>query len=84
MTTQRVTEHALVRYFERILGYNLEEVKDKILTEEIKERIETIGDGDYFHLDHCLIVRNGAVVTIRPTQSKRVGKRRRHRGRHKD
>lgn len=60
-----VTEHALLRYFERVLGFDLEEIKEKILSEELEEHIDTlvsgkfpIGDGKY------AVVKNRVVITI--------------------
>lgn len=42
-----VTEHALLRFFERVLGYDLEEVKKLILTPEVKELVVEYGSGCY-------------------------------------
>ena len=61
-----VSEHALLRYFERVMGYNLDEIKDKILNDEIKEQMELLGKNGTFPNKEGfkLKVKKGVVVTI--------------------
>lgn len=61
-----ISDHAIVRYFERALGFNIQKIKEELLTDELKERIEVVGDGAYKSGDYNLIVRNNIVVTIIP------------------
>jgi hypothetical protein len=42
-----VTDHALVRYFERVLGFDIAEIKAKILTPEVVQWIDTIPTGKF-------------------------------------
>jgi len=42
-----VTEHALLRYVERVYGINLEEIKASILTPTTVKAIKTLGSGKY-------------------------------------
>lgn len=61
--TPTLSDHALVRYIERIMKVNVQEIKDKILSPEIKALIDNGAsrvsvDGVTF------VVRNKNVVTI--------------------
>lgn len=43
-----VSEHALVRYFERVKGFDIEEVKKEIISESIKQMVSVLGGtGEY-------------------------------------
>lgn len=42
-----VSEHAMLRYFERVLGFDLDEIVDNILTPEIRERLKTQASGEF-------------------------------------
>ena len=43
-----ISEHAIVRFFERIQGYDPEEVKRNILTEKVRQLINELGpNGTY-------------------------------------
>lgn len=61
-----ITEHAYVRFFERILGYNLDKVKDEILPPEHRQRLL----GKFYAADHWVgdshkvTVRDGKVITV--------------------
>lgn len=62
----KFSEHALVRYFERIKGYDLEEVKKEILTEEALELINKLGgNGSYPNGEFNIVLRNYTIVTIK-------------------
>lgn len=58
-----ISDHALLRYIERVLGGNIKEMKDAILTEEIKTAIGLgasgiTKDGFYYAIE------NGKVITV--------------------
>lgn len=61
-----VTDHALVRYFERVLNLDVEAIRETILT---KDQLADIKTGFGFNLKLApgitAVVRNGKVVTIR-------------------
>lgn len=63
----RVTEHALVRYLERVRGIDMEEVKQAILTPQVREWLHLFPEGN-FPLDgrHKVVIRDGAVLTVKP------------------
>jgi hypothetical protein len=42
-----VSEHAMLRYFERVLGFNLEEIKALVLPPEDQEIIKAMGNGTF-------------------------------------
>jgi len=58
-----VSEHAMLRYIEVVLGIDLEELSLKI-TEGQKEKIKSLGDGKYTNKDFTLVVKNNTVTTI--------------------
>ncbi len=67
-----ISEHALVRYFERVLKFDMEEIKQNILTEEVLRLSEELGgsgtyptgkqdvDGDNYRV----VLKNNVVVTV--------------------
>ena len=59
-----VSDHAIVRYFERVLGYNIKEIKKKILPDPFKTVVNKFGNGKYPIGSHHVIVEGGRVVTI--------------------
>jgi hypothetical protein len=62
-----VSEHALLRYFERVLGFDLREIESKLLSERTMDAIRQVRtcrirvDGGL-----ALVVKNGVVVSIVP------------------
>ena len=59
-----VSEHAVLRYIERVLGINTEELKTNILPEKTKEQIKVLGSGKYPVEGHRLVVKDNVVVTV--------------------
>jgi hypothetical protein len=64
LTTVSVTDHAVLRYIERVLGYDIEEIKKKILPEEIIPAIKQLTNCDYPLDGFKIIVRSNKVVTV--------------------
>lgn len=64
-----VSEHAMLRYLERIHGIDLEEVKREILSDKIREQIVTLGDGAYPNGDIVVRVKGNTVVTCYPLEA---------------
>lgn len=70
--TPIVSEHAMLRYFERVLGFDLEEIKGDILSEEVLGYLEELNgikngkipnnknENKPFHV----VLRNGVVTTV--------------------
>ena len=66
-----ITEHALLRYFERVLGFNIEDIKKKITPETTIQQVKELGDGEYpikdlYSIDNpfSIIVKNNNVITV--------------------
>jgi len=59
-----MSQHAWLRYFERVLGYNLREIEREIISKEICDRHYKLGDGIYQKGNFNLVIQNKKVVTI--------------------
>ena len=61
-----VSEHAIIRYIERVIGINIEEIVEKIATEKVKKMAECCGNGLYpsENGEFKLKINNNVVVTI--------------------
>lgn len=59
-----VSEHALLRYFERVMKFDLEEIKKKVLPETLDTPVKTLGSGTYPTETHKVRIKDGVVVTI--------------------
>ncbi len=59
-----VSEHAILRYVERVMKLDLEEIRRKILPETLEEHIRTIGSGVFPTETHRIKVQNGVVITL--------------------
>ncbi len=63
-----ISEHALLRYFERVLGFNLEDIQGKILTDSVSSLIEKLGtnSGQYPVKEggFSIVIKDRTVVTI--------------------
>lgn len=59
-----LTEHALLRYLERVQGMNLDEIKSIILDEPTKEQIRILGSGKFPKDGYTLVVKNNTIISI--------------------
>lgn len=59
-----VSEHAILRYFERVLGYDIEDIKNKILPEEIKPKIKELTNCEYPVDGFYIVSKNNKIVTV--------------------
>lgn len=60
-----VSEHAILRYLERVKGLNIEEVKAEILDDSLRSKIEVVGSGRFPLRDGCqAIVKNKTIVSV--------------------
>lgn len=61
----KITEHAVLRYLERKYKLDLKQIEREILTDELKQNIEALGDGEYPLGDGVYArVRDKAIITI--------------------
>ena len=61
-----ISEHAILRYFERVLDFDLDLVKEEILSNELLSLIEFSGsaNGKYPFKDGRVVLKNNTIVTI--------------------
>lgn len=61
-----VSEHAIIRYIERVMGIDIEDIATKILPESAQEYIEQLGNGHYpvNHGEFKIVVKDGVVITV--------------------
>ena len=61
-----ITEHAMLRYFERVCGFDLELIKQGIISESLKAKASVLGSSFEAKLDgYSVVVKNNKVVTIK-------------------
>ena len=61
----KVSEHAIVRYFERVKGLDIELVEKEILSKDVMKLIDQLGgNGTYPNKDFKIILKNNTVTTI--------------------
>jgi len=62
----QISDHALIRYLERVKGVDLEAIKQEIITEKLLHLYHTLGDGELPNGEdstRCVIC-DGVIVTI--------------------
>lgn len=59
-----VSEHAMLRYIERELGIDMEELQERILPKKIMKSISSFGNGEFPIGDHKVVIKNNTVVTV--------------------
>jgi chromosome segregation ATPase len=59
-----VTEHAKLRYLERVKGINMVELEKEILGENLREQIKILGSGRFNMNGYRLIVKNNSIITV--------------------
>lgn len=61
----KISEHAMLRYFERVLGHNLKDVEQSILTPDLLKMTEVLGpNGVYPVKDFQVKMKDNTIVTI--------------------
>jgi hypothetical protein len=64
-----VTDHAVVRFLERALGVDTDELRAEILPVDVLKEIRALGDGKYpIGRGLRIVVRAGEVVTVEPAR----------------
>jgi len=60
-----ISEHAIIRYLERVEKINIESVRDKIITEDLKLMVNTIGGTGLYPIDNFKVrMKNNIIITI--------------------
>jgi len=61
----KISEHAIVRFFERVKGYNIEDIEKEILSAQVVTLIEKLGgNGTYPSENFSVVMKNNVVTTI--------------------
>ena len=61
----KVTEHAILRYIERVMGFDLETISNAILTDDVKKSIYQFGTCNMpFDDKHQIVVKEYSIITI--------------------
>ena len=59
-----ITEHAMLRYCQRVLGIDLKKIEEKILPPSVKNLAATLGDGEYPIEGGKIKIKNNHVITV--------------------
>lgn len=61
----KVSEHAIVRYFERVKGFDIKEIENEILSDEVLKMVDVLGgNGAYPNKGFQVKMSNFTVTTI--------------------
>ncbi len=60
----KITEHAMLRYVERVLGIDIEQIEKSILEELNLETIEKLGNGTYPVRDFNVVIKENFIITV--------------------
>lgn len=62
----KVSDHAIVRYMERILGVNIGNIRKAILTDTVRIYVDTLGPSGTYPASekHRVRIENGIIVTV--------------------
>lgn len=61
----KVSEHAIIRYFERVKGYDISAIEKEIVSEEIKNLVNELGgSGGYPNNGFKVLMKNYTVTTV--------------------
>lgn len=64
------TEHAILRYLERVKGLDLNQVKKEMVPDLVTKQIRAMGNGEYPVGTHSVKVKDNTVITILTKEEK--------------
>jgi len=76
----KITDHALIRYIERILDVSLDPIRKDILNSGVVDVYDNFGDGKFPVKDCVMVIKEGRITTTyksnkrNPKRHKRNGK----------
>ena len=70
----KITEHAMLRYIERVLGIDIEQIEKSILEELDIETIEKLGNGTYPVRDFNVVIKENFIITVIKNENERMVK----------
>lgn len=60
-----ISEHAIIRYLERVKQFDISAIKKDILSDEVVSMVKTLGrTGKYPNGNFRLVIKNGIVTTV--------------------
>lgn len=60
-----VTDHAVIRYLERVRGLDIEGIRSEILSPEVIQQMEVLGTtGKFVNKNLQIVVKNNKVITV--------------------
>jgi predicted transcriptional regulator len=59
-----VTEHAMLRYLERVIGLDLNDIREEIITDQLKKQWGALGSGKYPVKNFKVVIKQNMIVTI--------------------
>ena len=59
-----ITEHALIRYMERVKGIDVESMRKEVVNNKIVDQITRLGSGTFPCGDYKIVVRDSIIVTV--------------------
>jgi hypothetical protein len=61
-----LSDHSIVRYFERVKGVNMEDLKNEIISSKIREFMVTLGHSGTFpnELGYSVVMKDNTCVTV--------------------
>lgn len=67
-----ISEHAILRYIQRVMGLDIEEISSKILPQEEMQVVDRLGNGHYpiNNGEFRIIVKNRVVITVYTDEDK--------------
>lgn len=60
----QISEHATLRFVERVMGMRREDLEGLIVPEAMRDQVLDMGDGEFPLGGHKVVVKNGIVVTV--------------------
>lgn len=66
-----ISEHAILRYLERVWGMDIEAIKQEMVPPTAREAIRALGNGLFPAGKHKIRVRDGVVVTVTSKEGER-------------
>lgn len=59
-----ITDHALLRYLERVHNFNIEEIKKQLLSDNVKTHVKRFKSGKVTENGITFIFKDGVIITI--------------------
>jgi len=69
-----ISEHAIVRYVERVLKIDMDKLSKEIISDEFKKSVAKLGNGTYTHNNHFIKVVDNVIVTVTAKEDAPVSK----------